>query len=144
RSFDAAAASAVLDAMRRSVAREHGLRLDAAVLLPRGALPETTSGKVQRGACRAARLAGELDVLAEERAGTQAARPYCAPRTRNEEELAAIWARFLELERVGVHDNFFELGGDSILAVQIAGAARRLGLVLTPRHLFEFQTVAEL
>ncbi|HXM56744.1 MAG TPA: condensation domain-containing protein, partial [Candidatus Dormibacteraeota bacterium] len=47
-------------------------------------------------------------------------------------------------ERVGVHDNYFELGGDSILSILIATRARRAGLELTPRDLFQHQTVAEL
>jgi hypothetical protein len=49
----------------------------------------------------------------------------------------------LKLERVGIHDNFFELGGDSILGIQICTRANSLGLRLTPTHLFEYQTIAE-
>jgi amino acid adenylation domain-containing protein/non-ribosomal peptide synthase protein (TIGR01720 family) len=69
---------------------------------------------------------------------------FVAPRSRNETLLAEIWADVLGLERVGVTDNFFELGGDSILSIQIVWRARRAGLELTPRQMFEHQTVAEL
>lgn len=45
--------------------RRHGVRLHALVLLRRGGVPKTTSGKVRRGACRDRYLAGTLPVYAE-------------------------------------------------------------------------------
>ena len=50
----------------------------------------------------------------------------------------------LGLERVGVFDNFFELGGDSILSIQVIVRAHEQGIQLTPRQLFQNQTVAGL
>ena len=41
-------------------------------------------------------------------------------------------------------DNFFELGGDSIVSIQLVSRARRAGLLLTPRGVFQHQTVAAL
>src|SRR5262249_49586231 len=64
--------------------------------------------------------------------------------TRAEQTLASIWAEALRLPEVRVTDNFFELGGDSILSIQIVARANRAGLRLTPRLLFDYQTVAEL
>lgn len=69
---------------------------------------------------------------------------YAAPRTDIESELVKIWCDVLGLPRVGVHDNFFQLGGDSILSIQIIARASQIGLRLTPRQLFEHQTVAAL
>ncbi|HEY1352294.1 MAG TPA: amino acid adenylation domain-containing protein [Ktedonobacteraceae bacterium] len=66
------------------------------------------------------------------------------PSTPRETALAAIWAEVLQLEQVGRHANFFELGGDSILTIQVVLRARRAGLQLTPRHLFQYQTIAAL
>ncbi|MEV0691703.1 non-ribosomal peptide synthase/polyketide synthase [Streptomyces sp. NPDC050388] len=66
------------------------------------------------------------------------------PRTATERTLAAIWSEVLGVAGVGATDNYFALGGDSILGIQIVSAARRAGLALTPRHLFQHQTVAEL
>jgi predicted nucleic acid-binding protein len=114
------------------------------VLLLPGALPKTTSGKVQRRSCRTAYLAGRLETVAETGARALTERPTVEPRTRDERTLARIWADLLGLGRVGIHDNFFELGGDSIVAVQIAAAARRVGLALVPRDVFERPTIAEL
>jgi len=58
--------------------------------------------------------------------------------------LARIWSEVLKLSKVGIHDNFFELGGDSILSIQIVSRANEAGLRLTPRHVFQYPTVAEL
>ncbi|HEX8320473.1 non-ribosomal peptide synthetase/type I polyketide synthase [Longimicrobium sp.] len=67
-----------------------------------------------------------------------------APGTPAEVALAGIWAEVLGVEQVGVDDGFFEIGGDSILAIQVASRARRAGLQISPRHLFEHQSVAAL
>jgi non-ribosomal peptide synthase protein (TIGR01720 family) len=48
------------------------------------------------------------------------------------------------LEQVGIHDNFFDLGGDSILSIQIITRAKRAGVQVSPRQLFQHQTIAEL
>ncbi|MCX4830327.1 fatty acyl-AMP ligase [Streptomyces sp. NBC_01016] len=49
--------------MRLTVAREFGLRADAVLLMRRGAVRRTTSGKVQRGAMRSLYANGELEPL---------------------------------------------------------------------------------
>jgi amino acid adenylation domain-containing protein len=69
---------------------------------------------------------------------------FVAPRTPVESMLASTWADVLGLERVGVHDNFFALGGDSIRGIQVVARANRAGLRLTPKSLFQHQTIAEL
>ncbi|MCS3473141.1 amino acid adenylation domain-containing protein/non-ribosomal peptide synthase protein (TIGR01720 family), partial [Pseudomonas sp. JUb42] len=69
---------------------------------------------------------------------------YVAPSGEIEQTLARVWADVLKLERVGAHDNFFELGGDSILSLQIIARAKRQGVKITPKQLFERQTVARL
>ena len=43
-----------------------------------------------------------------------------------------------------MRDNFFELGGDLILTIQVIARAKRAGLRITPRQMFEAQTVEEL
>lgn len=69
---------------------------------------------------------------------------YVAPRTQKECALAEIWRDILRVSEVGAHDNFFELGGDSILAIQVVTRARKAGLNLTPKLVFQCQTVFEL
>ncbi|HZC78770.1 MAG TPA: condensation domain-containing protein, partial [Ktedonobacterales bacterium] len=58
--------------------------------------------------------------------------------------LCALFAEVLGLERVGIDDNFFALGGDSIVSIQLVSRARKAGLAITPRAVFEHQTVAGL
>jgi amino acid adenylation domain-containing protein/non-ribosomal peptide synthase protein (TIGR01720 family) len=94
-------------------------------------LPVTPTGKVDRKALPAPRPLAAVS-------------GYAAPRTREEQILAEIWAQTLRVPRVGVNDNFFELGGDSILSVQIVARARQAGLSFTMRQIFEHQTVAAL
>ncbi len=104
------------------------------------ALPLTAHDKVDRRAL-AAQVARTAQPAAEK--GEAAAGP-AAPTTLAEAALARIWAAVLRRETVGVHDNFFELGGDSILSIQIVAQASQAGLRITPRQMFEHQTVAAL
>jgi amino acid adenylation domain-containing protein/non-ribosomal peptide synthase protein (TIGR01720 family) len=92
--------------------------------------PFLPSGKVDR-----ARLpAPEVET-------TTACRP---PATEHEKILCGLIADLLGLAGVGVDDNFFTLGGDSIVSVRLVGAARKAGVVITPRQVFEHPTPAEL
>jgi pristinamycin I synthase-3/4 len=97
------------------------------------AWPLTPNGKIDRKALPNSG-SGKLSVSAE----------YVAPTNRNEDILADIWSDLLGAEQVGIHDNFFELGGDSILSIQIIARATQRGLNLTPKQLFQNQTIAEL
>ena len=51
-------------AIRAAVSRDHDLELDAIVLVTRGGVAKTTSGKTRRGACRDQFLARTLPVIA--------------------------------------------------------------------------------
>jgi len=55
----------IFDAVRRAVATEHDLMLDAMVLIKAGSIPKTSSGKIQRHACRQGFLDGSLQVVAQ-------------------------------------------------------------------------------
>ncbi|HEX6292635.1 MAG TPA: amino acid adenylation domain-containing protein [Herpetosiphonaceae bacterium] len=97
------------------------------------ALPLTPNGKLDRLALPApSHIRPELDT------------EFIPAQSWVEQTLARIWAETLRLEQIGIRDNFFDLGGDSILSIQITARANQAGLRLTPRQLFEHQTIAEL
>ncbi|HWM88358.1 MAG TPA: amino acid adenylation domain-containing protein [Kofleriaceae bacterium] len=62
-------AGEVCRAIRRAVAEEHELRLHAVVLVRAGSVPKTSSGKIERHACRQAYLDGSLAELARSEVG---------------------------------------------------------------------------
>ena len=70
---------------------------------------------------------------------------YRAPESPAEEILAGIYARVLDLERVGVDESFFDLGGDSLLAMRVVAAVNTgMDADLSVRAVFETPTVAQL
>lgn len=97
------------------------------------ALPLSPNGKVER------RALPPPELPAPELEGN-----FVPPSTPVEEKLAHIWAEVLGLECVGIRHNFFELGGDSIRSIQVVSRALAAGVKLTPRDMFQHQTIAEL
>jgi amino acid adenylation domain-containing protein len=68
---------------------------------------------------------------------------YVVPRNAIEEQIAAIWSRLLNVERVGIHDNFFELGGHSLKVLGLLDEVeKRTGHRSTALDVFENPTVA--
>jgi amino acid adenylation domain-containing protein/non-ribosomal peptide synthase protein (TIGR01720 family) len=104
-----------------------------ALFVPLSSLPLTPNGKVDRAR------------LAEQSAPTTIHdRPLVLPRTPIETALVNIWSTVLNLSTVSTEDNFFTLGGDSILAIQIVSRCHQAGFRITPKQLFQYQTIAEL
>ena len=64
-----------------------------------------------------------------------------AAHARRRRSCARCSPRCSALERVGIDDNFFALGGDSIISIQLVSRARQAGLIITPRAVFQHQTV---
>uniref|UniRef100_UPI0039C6927E amino acid adenylation domain-containing protein n=1 Tax=Nodularia chucula TaxID=3093667 RepID=UPI0039C6927E len=96
-------------------------------------LPLTPNGKVDRKA-----------LPAPDTVRPELEKAFIAPQTIVEKQLAIIWRQVLGLAEIGINDNFFELGGDSILSLQIISKANQAGLHLTPKQLFQYQTIAQL
>lgn len=69
---------AIFDAIRRDVSREHELIVDSIVLVKAGSIPKTSSGKIQRHACRNAFLADSLEIVERSDAITSS-EASCAP-----------------------------------------------------------------
>ncbi|MCL2713560.1 MAG: amino acid adenylation domain-containing protein [Alphaproteobacteria bacterium] len=95
-------------------------------------LPLTANGKLDRDALPAPVLAAF------------AADRYEPPQGPLEEQLAAIWSRLLNVERIGRNDNFFDLGGHSLLAVTLIEELRQRGLKADMRTAFNAPTLARL
>ncbi|MGW2231975.1 amino acid adenylation domain-containing protein, partial [Streptomyces formicae] len=113
-------------ALRAFVAERLPEHMVPATVVPLDRLPLTPHGKVDRAALPAPDFAGRTG-----------GRP---PRTEREALVCDLFAEVLGVETVGVDDSFFELGGDSIMSMQLASRARRAGLLLTSRQVFEEKT----
>ena len=96
--------------------------------------PLTNNGKVDRKALP----------LPEETTRGAVSDAYQPPQGETETTLSQIMARALKLERVGRDEDYFDLGGDSILTIQIVSQARKAGLAIKPRDVFERRTVQRL
>jgi amino acid adenylation domain-containing protein/FkbM family methyltransferase/non-ribosomal peptide synthase protein (TIGR01720 family) len=117
------------DELRRELAERLPEYMVPAAFVRLDALPLTTNGKLDRRALPAP----------DRRAGSD-----LAPRSEREEILCRVIAELLKLERVGIDDNFFRLGGDSIVSIQLVSRARREGLELTARDVFQRPAVRAL
>lgn len=94
-------------------------------LLFLASLPLTANGKLDRKA---------LPQPQTDRQG----HAYVAPEGEREQQVAAIWAQVLDVERVGRSDDFFALGGHSLLATQVVARVRQqLAPGLKLRALFD-------
>lgn len=99
-------------------------------------MPTTANGKIDRAA---------LDALIVDaaNAAVACARPYAAPRTPWERELAGIWQEVLQIERIGVDDDFFDLGGQSFDAIRIFALIRnRYDRLFTLGDIWQARSVA--
>ncbi|MEV3988477.1 amino acid adenylation domain-containing protein [Streptomyces sp. NPDC049837] len=61
-----------------------------------------------------------------------------------ERQLCGIFADVLGIDEVDADEDFFVLGGDSILSMSVSSRARRAGLAISPRDVFEQRTPAAL
>jgi amino acid adenylation domain-containing protein len=139
-------------AIRRAVAEEHEVQVHAVVLLRPATIPKTTSGKIQRAACRARYLDGTLEALGgwQAQGGTEAA--PAAPEDLDRPEGVRRWlaaevaararmtAEEIDLDRPLDH---YPL--DSLAAMELMHAVEsRLGVVLSMESFFAGGSLAEL
>ncbi|AFE09207.1 Linear gramicidin synthase subunit C [Corallococcus coralloides DSM 2259] len=97
-------------------------------------MPLSPNGKADRKA-----------LPAPEAGGADPSRPFVAPGTAIEQQIAQAWKDLLHVERVGLDDPFFELGGNSLLALQLhRRLTAELGVTLALTDLFQYPTVRAL
>ncbi|HEX5655886.1 MAG TPA: amino acid adenylation domain-containing protein [Polyangiales bacterium] len=99
----------------------------ALIALP--ALPLTANGKIDRNALPSEQPTAPQRVV--------------APTGPVETALVEIWRSVLGVDELSVHDNFFARGGDSIRSLQVIARANQRGIKLSPKHLFEHPTIAQ-
>ncbi len=140
----------VVSAIRNGVAEHYELPIYGVVLLKRGSIFKTSSGKIQRQVCRKAFLEGSLNSLAswtiESISKPQNMTPArIAPENPIELSLIEIWKQVLGILSIRTDDNFFELGGDSVkAAVVVTEIEKSFGLKIPLASLAEAKTIAQL
>jgi len=143
--------------IRQAVAEEHGLEAHAIVLVRQGSVGKTSSGKLQRRACRAQFLAGELQELASWREASEPAPEPAAPpapagrpaaeRRELERRLVHLVARSLKVapEEIEIGQPLSRYGMGSAAAVSMVGEMERaLGRELPETLLYDYPTIAVL
>lgn len=104
------------------------------IFIQLAALPLSSNGKVDRKA-----------LPPPERANDEEDPSFAAPRDPVEREIADLFAKVLDLEKVSIHDNFFQLGGNSLAGTQMITRLRAaFGIDVPLRSLFEASTVSKL
>ncbi|MBM9484652.1 non-ribosomal peptide synthetase [Pseudomonas sp. ICBG1301] len=136
------APEALIKAIRQAVAEACQEAPSVVLLLNPGALPKTSSGKLQRAACALRHADGSLDRYAQF-PEVQAQTSDAALESPLQQQIAAIWCEQLQVDTVAADDHFFLLGGNSITATQVVARLREaLGLELSLRLLFEAPTLS--
>jgi amino acid adenylation domain-containing protein len=152
----------VVAAIRRAVADEHEVQVDAVVLLRPATIPKTTSGKIQRALCRSRYLEGTLEELASWRAtaeagGGAAAEAAGTPGTPGDADLTTAtgigrWLAAQIASRAGMKAAEIELDCplshyplDSLAAIELMHAVEsRLGAVLSMDSFFGGESLSQL
>lgn len=138
----------LVEALSQSVSLICREPLSVALLLNPSALPKTSSGKLQRGACRRAWERGELDAYAIYEQGrfvlgttarTTASLAEPRPFDELETAVAALWQRVLNGDTPPQPEtHFFAAGGNSLAAVQLAARiAEHWAMDFPVRFVFE-------
>ncbi len=113
RQRDVEALDEVYDCIRRQVSADHELAVEAIALIKAGSIPKTSSGKIQRHACRSGFLGESLEVVGQWRAWDAAAKP--TPKRRRDDK---------HLDRPGVGETYAGANGQAGLAPSHRGDRR--------------------
>lgn len=71
---------------------------------------------------------------------------YTAPVTELERALVSIWSRVLDIaiDKISTAVSFFDLGGHSILTMKVVSEAKRIGIDISAKDLFECRNIQRL
>nr|AYM54404.1 nonribosomal peptide synthetase [Phaselicystis flava] len=146
--------AAIGRAVRRAIAERHDIQTYAVALVRRGSIHKTSSGKIQRSACRQGYLAGELELIWADTLDVGAAAPpvdllHAAPEgpAGIERYVMDVVARALRLSpgSLDARAPLTEVGVDSLGAVEIKHRIEEdCGVELPLSSLLGGATVAEI
>ena len=146
----------LVEALSAAVSELCGEPLSVVLLLNPGGMPKTTSGKLQRSACRKAWLDRSADAYAIHEHGRLvfgADAPTrlsaaASPLNDTEAALSELWRQLLRLDDAsapGRDAHFFASGGNSLAAVQLAARiGERWGVDFALRALFDRPRLGEM
>ncbi|MDB4881436.1 MAG: 8-amino-7-oxononanoate synthase, partial [Gemmatimonadetes bacterium] len=136
---------ALFHAVRTELAATVGVVPDDIVLVKQNTIARTSSGKIQRGACRTALLRGTLDVVGRWRSERDGALPLAEAALRR---FLLEWVRDelqIDPARLSADTPLRDLGIDSIVATRLLVALEgRLGTRIDATQLWEQPTVGAL
>jgi amino acid adenylation domain-containing protein/thioester reductase-like protein len=106
------------------------------VFIPCRIMPSNTSTKLDRKVLRV--LTGQLSQrdIDEYAMVNEVKRP---PETDAEVHIQAIWASLFNMlpESIGIDDSFFSIGGDSVMAIHFVSLARKMGIEVSVKNVFD-------
>jgi amino acid adenylation domain-containing protein len=133
RGYQDSSVDEIVEAIRPAVAEHHGVEVHAVVLVSKGSIPKTSSGKIQRRSCRDSFLAGKLEVVGEwiERVDDKksgACSQGDETQRTHDEEMILRWllsefsTRFgIDADHIDVNASFAYYGLDSKQSVRLIG-----------------------
>ena len=152
----------VTKAIRKAIAEHHELQVHAIVLLKTGSIPKTSSGKIQRHACKAGYLDGSLNsvgefVLGSTKQPTEDGKhkptvPFLQPEANQKQAQIQHWlvenlAQRLEIpvSEIDIQAPFASSGLNSVAAVGLSADLEDwLGIKLSPTIVYDYPNIVEL
>jgi amino acid adenylation domain-containing protein/non-ribosomal peptide synthase protein (TIGR01720 family) len=141
----------IFASIRSAIAEEYEVQTHEIVLVKSGAVPKTSSGKIQRRLCREDFLQGNLQVLSRWRAPAIQLHDDESELPRTAEHIQEWLAREVaarlgvQQDRVGADHPLSRFGLDSIHAIELALAVEtKLGIPWNAASFLEDKTIADL
>ena len=113
--------------------------------VPVNKLPVNTNGKIDRMA-----LSKYINSLSAEQLASYSefsdsqTNEEELPATTTERQIREIWSNVLNVANITYRRSFLSYGGDSITAMQVVSACRKVGLTLTVRDVLQSHAISEL